>query len=251
MYACNNYRSQDMQHMSESAFHGLCLIVGTSQQVAIRRETADVEELLTIKTKPINRLYDMNIILSGSRREGFRFKGSDVDIMVWRNELRVITDVAQSKYYDPSKAGVLLSDISKSPPGFTLLQLGIQPISIDIDLRPVFVKMNDSLYVSSNGFKSFISLFVKPFFHFINHGPCTASFKYGIGIDRAFCFVCDFWPPSASSWIERCQSWPNSEVVNDVIRGGCHFVAIGHPLGQHEDIEWRISFSQAKQKCVY
>lgn len=134
MYACNNYRSQDMQHMSESAFHGLCLIVGTSQQVAIRRETADVEELLTIKTKPINRLYDMNIILSGSRREGFRFKGSDVDIMVWRNELRVITDVAQSKYYDPSKAGVLLSDISKSPPGFTLLQLGIHPISIDKDL---------------------------------------------------------------------------------------------------------------------
>lgn len=192
MYACNNYRSQDMQHMSESAFHGLCLIVGTSQQVAIRRETADVEEMLTIKTKPINRLYDMNIILSGSRREGFRFKGSDVDIMVWRNELRVITDVAQSKYYDPSKAGVLLSDISKSPPGFTLLQLGIQPISIDIDLRPVFVKMNDSLYVSSNGFKSFISLFVKPFFHFINHGPCTASFKDGIGIDLAFCFVCDF-----------------------------------------------------------
>lgn len=60
MYACNNYRSQDMQHMSESAFHGLCLIVGTSQQVAIRRETADVEEMLTIKTTPIKR-YEYNI----------------------------------------------------------------------------------------------------------------------------------------------------------------------------------------------
>lgn len=202
MYTCNNYRSQDMQHMSESVFHGLCLIVGTSQQVAIRRETADVEELLTIKTKPINRLYDMNMILSGSRREGFRLKGSDIDIMLWRNELRVITDVAQSKYYDPSKAGVFLSDISKSPPGFNLLQLRIQPISIDIDLRPVFVKMNDSLY----GFKTFIILSVKPFFHFINHGPCNASFKDGIGFDLAVCFVCDFWPPSASSRTERCHS---------------------------------------------
>lgn len=52
-----------------------------------------------------------------------------------------------------------------------------------------------------------------------------------------FCFACDFWPSSASSWIDRCHSWPGPEVVNDIIRGGCHFVAIGHPLGLHANIE--------------
>lgn len=35
-----------MQHMSESLFGGLCLKVGTSQQVAIRMETTDIEEMV-------------------------------------------------------------------------------------------------------------------------------------------------------------------------------------------------------------
>lgn len=65
------------------------------------------------------------------------------------------------------------------------------------------------------------------------------------------CLVSDFWPPSASSWINRCRSWPEPQVVNDIVRNGCHFVAIGHPLGLYENEEWRISFSKAEQKCVY
>ena len=40
-------------------------------------------------------------------------------------------------------------------------------------------------------------------------------------------------------------------VIDDIIRRGCHFVAIGHKLGKHADNEWRISFSQAEQKLVY
>uniref|UniRef100_A0A8W8LID8 Mab-21-like HhH/H2TH-like domain-containing protein n=1 Tax=Magallana gigas TaxID=29159 RepID=A0A8W8LID8_MAGGI len=44
---------------------------------------------------------------------------------------------------------------------------------------------------------------------------------------------------------------PDPEIVNNIVRNGCHFVAIGHPFGTHEQEEWRFSFSQAEYKLVY
>uniref|UniRef100_A0A8W8JG74 Mab-21-like HhH/H2TH-like domain-containing protein n=1 Tax=Magallana gigas TaxID=29159 RepID=A0A8W8JG74_MAGGI len=82
------------------------------------------------------------------------------------------------------------------------------------------------------------------------HGPCGSGSIGNVEYDHAHCFVSDFWPPSASSWIDRCHSWPPPHFVNDIIRNGCHFVAIGHKLGNHTDNEWRISFSQAEYKLV-
>ena len=80
------------------------------------------------------------------------------------------------------------------------------------------------------------------------HGPCSSGRFVTMDYDKAHCFV---WPPSASPWKDRCHSWPPPHVVNDIVRSGCHFVAIGHKLGKHADNEWRISFSQAEQKLVY
>lgn len=81
-----------MQHMSESVFGGLCLIVGTSQQVAIKGETTDIEEMvlreLARRNDFTNNLYMM---LSGSRKEGFRLEGSDTDVIVWLNFFKVIS----------------------------------------------------------------------------------------------------------------------------------------------------------------
>ena len=76
------------------------------------------------------------------------------------------------------------------------------------------------------------------------HGPCQSG-KLPIRIEY------DFWPPAASSWINRCHFWPAKDVVDDIVRNGCHFVPIGHPLGLHKHIEWRISFSQAEYKLVH
>jgi hypothetical protein len=83
------------------------------------------------------------------------------------------------------------------------------------------------------------------------HGPCGSGTLGPIEYDHAHCFVCDFWPPSASSWIDRCHTWPQPQVVKDIVRSGCHFVAIGNKLGNHESNEWRISFSLAEQNLVY
>ena len=85
----------------------------------------------------------------------------------------------------------------------------------------------------------------------VEHGPCESGKVGEVEYDFAMCFHCDFWPPAASSWINRCHSWPAKGVVDYIVRNGCHFVPIGHPLGIHKHVEWRISFSQAEYKLVH
>ncbi|XP_052706517.1 uncharacterized protein LOC128181972 [Crassostrea angulata] len=234
---------EGLQHMSETVFVGLCEMVGTSQQVAIRRETWDIKELVERRMIPLNGVLGM---LSGSMREGFRLKGSDYDIMFWLNNHRVIMDMSQSEYYNTANTTLILSESSESPPGFTLLQL-LTPSRYKIALSAC-VRMNDRVYITSSIYRQLsCSLAIS---NSTVHGPCGSGVRVGVEYDTAHCLVCDFWPPSASSWIDRCHSWPDPEVVGDIVRNGCHFVAIGHPLGPHGNEEWRISFSKAEYKLV-
>ncbi|XP_052711984.1 uncharacterized protein LOC128186240 [Crassostrea angulata] len=232
-----------MQHVSESMFVGLCDIVGTSQEVAIRRETRDIKEMVERRVKPNGTI----VMLSGSRREGFRLEGSDTDLMYWPNNHRVIMDMSQSEYYNTANTTLILSDSSESPPGFTLLQL-LTPTTFR-EVQSACVRKNNRVYISSSIYRGLTCSAVVP--NFSVHGPCGTGIVGRLEYDTAICFVCDSWPVSASSWIDRCHSWPASKVVGDIVRNGCHFMAIGHPLGPHEHKEWRISFSQAEYKLVY
>eukprot|EP00105_Crassostrea_gigas_P037109 XP_019921257.1 PREDICTED: uncharacterized protein LOC105324770 isoform X2 [Crassostrea gigas] len=234
---------EGLQHMSESVFVVLCEIVGISHQVAIRRETANIIEMVERRVAPYDGIIRM---LSGSMREGFRLEGSDLDTMHWPNDHRVIMDMSQSEYYNTANTTLILSDSSESPPGFTLLQL-LTPTRYR-DIQSSCVTMNDRVYISSSKHRGLFCSAVFP--NFTVHGPCGNGVRRGIEYDTAVCFVSDSWPVSASSWIDRCHSWPASMVVGDIVRNGCHFVAIGHPLGPHEHKEWRISFSQAEYKLV-
>nr|XP_022296462.1 uncharacterized protein LOC111106191 [Crassostrea virginica] len=234
-----------VQTISESVYVGLCLKLGTSQQVAIRRNVVDIQELITHKVTSTDYYVKM---VSGSRREGFRFKDSDFDFMYWSNYNQVLWDFSQSILYNTHRYTLILCDSSESPPGFTLLWL---PLEIaERDVLSSCVRINGALYISSAMYKHNTCNVVRP--DSTVHGPCSSGrHDSGLEYDYAHCFVSNFWPPSASSWTERCQSWPPPNVVNDIVRSGCHFVAIGHKLGNHADNEWRISFSQAEQKLVY
>ena len=75
--------------ISESVYVGLCLKIGTPQQVAIRRDVWDIREILDYKAA-------ISKMVSGSRREGFRFEDSDIDIMFWFNNQRVLWDFSQA-----------------------------------------------------------------------------------------------------------------------------------------------------------
>ncbi|XP_052708611.1 uncharacterized protein LOC128183576 [Crassostrea angulata] len=235
-----------IQKMSESVYMGMCLEMGTPQQVASRRDIVDIAEMLKYNemlNKPIT-------VLSGSSREGFRLSGSDVDYMRWPNNHRVIWDFSQVQFYNTQEHALILCDSSESPPGFTLLWLPLE--SIGRIVLSACVRMNGMLYISSSKYREVTCSIILS--DSTAHGPCSSGIHRECGCeleyDHAHCFVSDFWPPSASSWIDRCHSWPPPHVVNDIIRNGCHFVAIGHKLGNHTDNEWRISFSRAEYKLV-
>nr|XP_022298892.1 uncharacterized protein LOC111107821 [Crassostrea virginica] len=234
-----------VQTISESLYVGLCLKIGTPQLVAIRREVVDIQELLEHKVRNPDYLVMM---LSGSQREGFRFEDSDRDYMYWSNYNQVLWDFSQSAMYNTHSHALILCDSSESPPGFTLLWLPLE--RADIRVLSSCVRINGARYISSAMYRHNTCTILRP--HSTVHGPCSSGRIDGIvEYDDAHCFVSDFWPPSASSWTDRCHSWPPPQVVDDIVQSGCHFVAIGHKLGNHADNEWRISFSQAEQKLVY
>nr|XP_022341016.1 uncharacterized protein LOC111135341 [Crassostrea virginica] len=236
-----------LQTISEPLYLGLCLKIGTPQQVAIRRVVTDIRELLVTKVRTDGAVY----LLSGSRREGFRFKDSDVDFMLWLNNHRVLWDFSQATLYNTHRYVLILCDSSESPPGFTLLWLPLE--TADHLVLPSCVRINGSLCISSAMYRNNTYTLMNRIQPYSTvHGPCSSGREAGMfEYDIAFCFVSDFWPPSASSWRDRCHSWPPPHIVDDIIKSGCHFVAIGHKLGKHADNEWRISFSQAEQKLVY
>ena len=87
-----------MRNLSESVYVGLCLKLGTPQQMAIRREVKEAREFVDAKVK-LKRLNTI-IMLSGSRGEGFRFEDSDMDVMIWHNSERVLWDFSQVQFYN-------------------------------------------------------------------------------------------------------------------------------------------------------
>ncbi|XP_061179640.1 uncharacterized protein LOC133188283 [Saccostrea echinata] len=53
--------------------------------------------------------------------------------------------------------------------------------------------------------------------------------------------------------VERCQryAWPSLPVLEKIIRNRCHCVPIGSKLDSpYNELEWRLSFSQAEQQLV-
>ncbi|XP_062581383.1 uncharacterized protein LOC134243170 [Saccostrea cucullata] len=234
-----------MQHLSETVFMGLEIIVGSSQHVIMRRELTDFREMMENQILKIKEDREMK---SGSRREGFRLEGSDVDVMFWPSDHIVIWDLDQAQNYVFNRKTLILCDCTESPPGFALLEL-LKPTQRE-SVQNACMRINERQYISSSKYRQITCSAVLP--NSKEHGPCGSGDLLGRGeYDHAQCFVCDFWPPPASKWIDRCHSWPPSYVVDDIVRNGCHFVAIGHKLGKHADKEWRISFSLAEQKLVY
>nr|XP_034333389.1 uncharacterized protein LOC117691416 [Crassostrea gigas] len=233
-----------IQKISESVYMGMCLEIGTPQQVASRRDIRDIVKMLKYN-EMLNRPF--TVMLSGSRREGFRLSGSDRDYMRWLNNHRVIWDFSHVQFYNTQEHALILCDSSESPPGFTLLWLPLELTNSRV--ASACVRMNGMLYISSSKYREVTCSIILS--DSTPHGPCSSGSYGSVEYDTAHCFVSDFWPPSASSWIDRCHAWPPPHVVNDIIRSGCHFVAIGHKSGNHTDNEWRISFSRAEYKLVY
>ncbi|XP_061190081.1 uncharacterized protein LOC133197920 [Saccostrea echinata] len=205
----------------------------------------DIKDVLKNKIRTCHDTVEMR---SGSHKEGFRLEGSDIDVMKWPTNETVIWDLSQSFYYNRYRKTLILCDCSDSPPGYTLLYILSGSLNGIIVRDCVGRNISSSEYRQSFYYASFL-VHSNPLMHM--HGPCVTKTHGKLEFDYAYCLASDFWPPSASSWIDRSHSWPPSHIVDDIVKSGCHFVAVGHKLGRHEHNEWRISFSLAEQKLVY
>nr|XP_034309236.1 uncharacterized protein LOC117683657 [Crassostrea gigas] len=232
------------QLMSPSVYHVMCRIIGTPEEVSYRRDMVDISEFLDNQRTS----YSCKKMQCGSHREGFRFDKSDIDEMYIVPRHPVIWNMSQFGLYNTDIHKLILCNSSESPPGFTLLRC-LQLENTFENVINACVRKKGDLYISSSKFREITCSLIRP--NSTIHGPCGSGLVGRTMYDYAHCFVSDFWPPTASSWIERCHAWPPQHISSDIFRNGCHFVAIGHKLGNHEDIEWRISFSQAENKLVY
>ena len=233
----------DLPTRSESVYAALCRRIGTTEQVVNRRKIVDVSVQMINKLSLIGRR-GMNI---GSRREGFRLEESDMDHIFWHIRDRVFWDFSQIDYTKATRQTIILSNTSESPPGYTLLWLPFERRSRNAD--SVCVRINGLLCISSAKYRNRMLSLISS--NSIENGPYCSGNHVPLGYDHAHGFFCGFWPPSASSSIDRCHSWPPKDVLIEIIQYGCHFVAIGNNAGNHEDNEWRISFSQAEFKLVH
>ena len=169
--------------------------------------------------------------------------------MYWGSDFRVIWYFSQAVLYNTQRHTLFLCDSSQSPPGYTLLWVptdSAYPFSLSF-----FVKVKGVPCISSAKLSDYICTNLHPTLPITMHGPCSSVITGTKEYDLVFCIVSDFWPPAASSWSNRCHSWPPPDVVNDIVRSGCHFLPIGNKYGDHGDNEWRVSFSQAEQKLLY
>ncbi|XP_062614771.1 uncharacterized protein LOC134276544 [Saccostrea cucullata] len=233
---------ESMQHMSELVFMVLCRKLGSSEQVTMRRDISDFREMiLSNETRR-----DFRIICSGSYKEGFKLDESDRDAMISLVNYRVIWNLSQNQIN--CRQTLFLVDSSESPPGYTLIRL-LSPFTLTMKIWASRFGLYGKNYISSSNFRENMRFSSRPDSHV--HGPCRSGNFKGVEFDDAYSFPSDVWPPPALAWIKRCHSWPSSGVVDDIIRKGCHFVAIGNKLGNHEENEWRISFAYAEQKLVY
>lgn len=111
-----------LQRISEVLYVGLCREIGTPIEVAFRRSATDMNEIVkrsAVRYTCVGYIF----MLSGSYREGFRFKSSDLDLMCWRTNNKVIFDLSDLNTFNALDLEIILMEHTETPPGFVRLKL--------------------------------------------------------------------------------------------------------------------------------
>lgn len=247
----------DLTRKSVDMYLGLCQIrpscIGTPTEVTIRRDVQDMEEMIM---RPAHAYTGEFHMITGSKREGFRFQSSDLDIMSWSTNVTVIYKLSNLVDFANSIQDIVLMVHSETPPGFVKLKLMTQTTNKTIFYSAV--THGNSKYLSSEKFSNAscdrFKMLNFPGTKIQRHGPCTSFNSQGMEYDYANGIYCQYWPKTALSWFERCQKnkWPSKIVQTEIMSNGCHVMPIGSRIISDEnELEWRLSFSRAELKLVY
>ncbi|XP_048735377.2 uncharacterized protein LOC125650862 [Ostrea edulis] len=247
----------DDAHLSHLIADNLLNAVGDPQNQRLRRHILDVLDRLDSVGNQIE------IIRSGSCAEGFRIKGSDVDLMYVDKLTKVVSVTPENlgKYF----AVVKMVNPPGIPPGYFKL-IVLTPCTPLSHIRDATRKMCGEYYLSN---EAFLQTFQQSSKGGVRHGPCVLETDdLGTDHDRAFCLEYKEWPKCADEWIirRRAHGWPSQELVSRIKSNGCHLMAIGSKqLNENytdctmsdksewiqDPLQWRLSFSVAEKTLVY
>ncbi|KAK3093556.1 hypothetical protein FSP39_017268 [Pinctada imbricata] len=212
----------------------LSYLFGTEEYVTMRRQLVLLRETFLNH----NREQKVHPICSGSLGEGVAFPKSDDDLMFCPTDLRVVTT-----YREATEAPDVLMVPSEFSPGYCRL----------LDVRGsypnhVLHSINEIPFVSSSLWKQQSAREGQYI-----HGPCHSGVIGSQEYDFAFCIPCYNWPDIANNWVirDRSYDWPTNEMIQNIVRNGCHVVPIGDPDSPCYEHEWRISFSLAERTLMH
>ncbi|XP_033731511.1 uncharacterized protein LOC117321150 [Pecten maximus] len=132
-------------------------------------------------------------------------------------------------------------------PGHTLLRLHKSGLLVNDVVMNSTTDFRGSKYLSSEKFRNNnVEIGSYP------HGPCSTKVINGREVDYASCFHCQSWPEQ-SDFRNRTKdcSWPSRQLVNKIVKNGCHVVAIGDKHSRLFAMQWRISFARAEKSLVW
>ena len=87
--------------------------------------------------------------------------------------------------------------------------------------------------------------------NFYKHESGTTACKMGPSdyMEVTPALLCPDWPKKITvPFRDRSRKWPPSQLIDAVIRKGCHVIPKGHRSSSLEDVEWRLSFTLTEQK---
>lgn len=204
------------ERISKDVYYVIRKIVGTSEGVAIKRDTMDARDFLHGNGGSDIFGLEITFALSGSFGEGFRFDDSDIDVMVAAKNINVIWNLGQNK--KPYNKTSFMFDSSEMPPGYGLIQILTK--KDEKLLKFMLCKINGKSYLSNQICRR---IFVSKKNGTWISGPSIALMEGHVQLEQACCLISDSWPPSAFSFFNRSQSWPKPRVLHDIYRSGFTF----------------------------
>ncbi|XP_071137242.1 uncharacterized protein [Mytilus edulis] len=216
----------------------LCQKIGSEQVVRLRRLTSTISDIGTDS--------DLKQISSGSKGEGLKTKGSDLDLMFSLSSIKVY-ESARDIVTPINMSYPLVMDTEDVSPCFTKLRLIFNDPNIYSKLIQKIVHIDSfGKYFLSN--KLFKMLFLGP--NFKIHGPCLSD--HNDVLDIAFVLQCNQWISTAQPWITRSRrTWPSPDIISKITSCGVLFVPVGYKGSVNEEEEWRISFSIAEKFLIF
>ena len=105
-------------------------------------------------------------------------------------------------------------------------------------------------YVSSTKWRDYFTSRLKLY---TTHGPCSTLIVGTVEGDLAYCLKSDRLPEAAHGFIRRLHvaGRPEADILQKIVKGGCHLVAIGAKESPTEQFEWRISFSSVEKLLIH